>query len=83
MHAMGNPAAKNSDTGDGQRAVLVTGAAKRIGRVLALALAADGVDVAITYSAVERCRGRDGQGAPDTQGARSGALRCVRDPERM
>ena len=43
------------------RKVLVTGAAKRIGRVLALALASEGAEVAITYrgSADEAARTRD------------------------
>ena len=59
--------------------VLVTGAAKRIGRSLALALAGDGADVAITYrgSAVEAA---ETVAAIEALGVRSLAIGCdVRD----
>ena len=63
------------------KAALVTGAAKRIGRQLALSLAEAGADVAITYrgSAEEAAKTRDELAA---FGVRALAVRCdVRDPE--
>jgi 3-oxoacyl-[acyl-carrier protein] reductase/pteridine reductase len=61
------------------RAVLVTGAAKRIGRELALALAGAGADVAITYLASEK-EARQTLADLGAYGGRSLALHCdVRD----
>lgn len=62
------------------KVVLVTGAARRIGRVLALALAGAGADVAITYRESDKEAGLTLRDLAKS-GQRSMALRCdVRDP---
>jgi pteridine reductase len=62
------------------KVVLVTGAARRIGRVLALALAGVGADVAITYRESDKEAGLTLRDLAKF-GQRSMALRCdVRDP---
>lgn len=67
--------AKKADKALKGRVVLVTGAAKRLGRASALALAAEGADVAITYLKSARDAART---AADIRrlGVRSAAIAC-------
>jgi NAD(P)-dependent dehydrogenase (short-subunit alcohol dehydrogenase family) len=65
----------------GERVALVTGAAKRIGRSLALALAAAGSDVAITYNA-SKSEAAETVDALEKLKVRALAVECdVRSPE--
>lgn len=65
------------------QAVLVTGAAKRIGRALALALAEAGADVAITYRDSEAAA-RETVAALEERGVQAGAFRAdIRDPAQV
>jgi 3-oxoacyl-[acyl-carrier protein] reductase/pteridine reductase len=63
------------------KAALVTGAAKRIGRALAMELAAAGADVAITYKA-SHAEAQETLAALRRHGGKSAAIECdVRSPE--
>jgi 3-oxoacyl-[acyl-carrier protein] reductase/pteridine reductase len=65
------------------RVVLITGAARRIGRALALGLGAEGARIAITYRSSERDAERTIQRLSD-MGAEAFAVRCdVRDPQNV
>lgn len=65
------------------QAVLVTGAAKRIGRALAVALAEAGADVAITYRDSEAAA-RETVAALEERGVQAGAFRAdIRDPAQV
>lgn len=63
------------------KVALVTGAAKRIGRTLALALAAEGADIAITYKDSEAAA-KETVKELEALGNKAIAVRCdVRDPQ--
>lgn len=63
------------------KVALITGAAKRIGRNLALALAAGGADTAITYRESE-AEARQTAAELEALGVKAAAVRCdVRDPQ--